>query len=69
MIKPEWFAFGLGFCFGAGIFVLILVQPVADPKACPVVTGQKVVSSSHDSSGHYCTYARADGMTKRKVKI
>jgi hypothetical protein len=38
-------------------------------KECPAVAGQKVIVSSHDSSGHYCTYARADGMAKRKIKL
>ena len=53
--------------FTAGIVLMLLVAP--PKKECPSVAGQKVIVSSHDTTGHYCTYARADGMAKRRIKL
>ena len=59
-----------GVVFGAGVAVMYLTQALPE-KVCPVVEGQKVVSSYHVNDGHYCVYVAhgGTGRTKRVIKL
>jgi hypothetical protein len=57
--------FGVG-CFFGGMYV---GMHTPEPKACPVVEGQRVVSTHSHSGGEYCVYARASGFATRSKKI
>ena len=59
-----------GGVFGAGVSVMYLTS-LPPPRTCPVVEGQKVVSSYHVNDGHYCVYVAhgGTGRTKRVVKL
>ena len=68
MSKGEWYSFAMGCLFGASVFLMWLLPP--EPKVCPVVEGQKVVTTYNVNDGHYCVYEKSSPMrAKRSVKL